>query len=211
MPHKYYRKKRDPNPWTHHPRAGITGKTSPPDPLDRAGRASQTPKSALGICAMTYYRSTGAPVDRGHTTPCNRNERTKAPVTKGVHERRATQSLPSTSYNQRGSQPADTTLCSITTITAMTSLLKSPPHMPPPPSTTAYNLTWSQLRPDAQPFTPGAIDHRRHEHHDNRTSPPHPPPTTLQTRQHQTSTLMTPPQAHIRPQLSVHHTNPTQQ
>ena len=161
MPHKYHRKKRDPNPWTHHPRAGITGKASPPDPLDRAGRASQTPKSALGICAMTYYRSTGAPVDRGHTTPCNRSERTKAPVTKGVHERRATQFLPSTTYNQRRSQPTGAILCSITTIIATASMLTSPPHMPPPPSTTACNLTGSQLRPDAKPFMPGATSYRK--------------------------------------------------
>ena len=156
MPHKLYRKKRDPTRWTHHPTQGITD------------HPTQTPKSALGICAMTYYRSTGAPVDRGHTSPCNRRERTKAPVTKGVHRHRATRSPPPTTYKQRRLQPPKATFYSTTTLIAISMMLTMPPHMPPPPSTATHNPTWSDLRPDAQTFEPGATEHRRKEQPYNR-------------------------------------------
>lgn len=161
--------------------------------MDRAGGASQTPKSALGICAMTYYRSTGAPVDRGHTPPCNRTERTKAPVTKGVHERLATQSLPPTIYRHRRPQHLYATRYSTAILIAIAMVLASPPHMPPPPSTTTRNPLWSNLRPEAEPFTPGASEHRRNEQPYNRTPPQHPTPTTSQTRQHHIPSLIPPP------------------
>ena len=86
---------------------------------------TQVPKRAFGICKMTYYRSTGAPVDRGHTPPCNRTERTKAPVTKGVHESLATQSLPPTIYRHRRPQHLYATRYSTAILIAIAMVLVS--------------------------------------------------------------------------------------
>ena len=114
-------------------------------------------------------------------------------MTKGVHRHRATRSPPPTTYKQRRLQPPKATFYSTTTLIAISMMLTMPPHMPPPPSTATHNPTWSDLRPDAQTFEPGATEHRRKEQPYNRTPPPHPPPTTSQKRQHQNPTLIPPP------------------